>query len=185
MAIASSMSLPLGTAIPDFSLPDVSTGAVCQPSDFRSAKVLLVVFLCRHCPYVVHVRPALQRIAEDFQAVGLSVVGISSNDPVKYPDDAPDKLADMVREVGFTFPVLFDESQEVARSFTATCTPDFFLFDEEQKLQYRGRLDDSTPGNGKPVTGADLRSAIQAILSGNAPAAEQLPSMGCSIKWRS
>lgn len=178
------MSLPLGTTVPDFSLPNVCTDALCKPSDFSASQALLVIFLCRHCPYVVHIREALRHLAADYQSAGLAIVGICSNDPVAYPEDAPAKLAEMVHENSLTFPILFDATQEVARAFTATCTPDFFLFDSAQKLAYRGRLDDSTPGNGRPVTGADLRAALEATLRGDHPTTEQFPSMGCSIKWR-
>jgi thiol-disulfide isomerase/thioredoxin len=145
---------------------------------------LLVVFLCRHCPYVVHVRDVLNSIASEYQSKGISTIGISANDPVKYPDDDPARLAEMVEEHDICFPVLFDETQDVAKAFQAACTPDFFLFDGDQKLYYRGRMDASTPGNGRPCTGSDLRSAIEALLSGNPSIADQFPSTGCSIKWR-
>ncbi|MCX7713909.1 MAG: thioredoxin family protein [Chthoniobacterales bacterium] len=184
MAASSTMKLAIGTEMPGFALRDVVSGEIRKADDFSDAKALLVVFLCRHCPYVVHVRPELKRIAEEFEGEGLKVVGISSNDPVSYPDDAPERLAEMVGEWGVRFPILFDETQEVARAYDAACTPDFFLFDGRRRLYYRGRMDDSTPGNGRPVTGADLRAAIRAVLAGEAPPAEQHPSVGCSIKWR-
>lgn len=184
MAVESHMRLGIGTPIPSFHLPDVTTGGLLQPSDFSSAKGLLVVFLCRHCPYVVHVRDTLNALAAEYQKSSLATIGISSNDPVTYPDDSPSRLAEMVVEHKICFPILFDETQEVARAFHAACTPDFFLFDREQKLFYRGRMDDSTPGNSRPCTGADLRAAIQALLEEQPSPATQHPSMGCSIKWR-
>jgi peroxiredoxin len=184
MAVESLMRLAIGTPISTFSLPDVTTGGILGPADFSSAKGLLVTFLCRHCPYVVHVRETLNKLSREFQSQGLASAGISSNDPVNYPDDAPVRLAEMVREHDLCFPILFDETQEVARAFAAACTPDFFLFDGEQKLFYRGRMDDSTPGNGRACTGAELRAAIEALLAGKEAPGDQKPSMGCSIKWK-
>lgn len=184
MAVTSALSLPLGTFAPNFQLPDVVTDESVSLADFASSKALLVSFVCRHCPYVVHVRPELIQLANDYLPKGVAFVAISSNDAVRYPDDAPAKLREMVIETRFPFPLLYDESQEVARAYTAACTPDFFLFDGQQKLAYRGRLDDSTPGNGRPVTGRDLRAALDAILAGTAPNPEPLPSLGCGIKWR-
>jgi peroxiredoxin len=184
MATESHMRLPIGTPVPSFHLPDVTTGGILHPGDFSSAKGLLVVFLCCHCPYVIHVRAVLNTLASEFQNSGLATVGISSNDPVSYPDDAPPRLAEMIAQHKLCFPVLFDETQEVARAFDAACTPDFFLFDQEQKLFYRGRMDDSTPGNGRRCTGKDLREAIVAVLAGESPPGNQQPAMGCSIKWR-
>jgi len=143
------------------------------------------MFICRHCPYVVHVREELVRLANDYHGHRARFVAISSNDAEKYPEDAPDKLREMAVLAAIPFPLLYDESQDVARAFHAACTPDFFLFDGEGKLAYRGRLDESTPGNGKPSTGADLRAAIDAVLSGGKPDAVQHPSIGCSIKWKS
>ncbi len=175
-------SLPSGTAAPDFSLPDVVTRSRVARADFAGRPALLVMFLCAHCPYVVHVRPELVRLAKEFPTAGF--VAISSNDAVKYPDDGPDGLRAMAVECGFPFPMLYDESQSVARAFTAACTPDFFLFDADQKLAYRGRLDDSTPGNGKPLTGADLRAALVAVMAGRPAPQPQSPSLGCGIKWR-
>jgi Peroxiredoxin len=175
-------SMPAGTPAPDFSLPDVVTGNTVSLADFAESPALLVAFICAHCPYVVHVRDEIVRIARDHPS--LAVVAISSNDAVKYPEDGPDGLREMAVSCGFPFPLLYDESQEVARAYTAACTPDFFLFDAGRKLTYRGRLDDSTPGNGRPVTGADLRAAIEATLAGRAPAGTPQPSLGCSIKWK-
>lgn len=175
-------SMPTGTPAPDFSLPDVVTGHTVALSDFAGSPALLVAFVCAHCPYVVHVRDEIVRIARDHQS--LAVVAISSNDAIKYPEDGPEGLRAMAVSCGFPFPLLYDETQQVARAYTAACTPDFFLFDADRRLVYRGRLDDSTPGNGKPVTGADLRAAIGAVLAGGTPVANAQPSLGCSIKWK-
>lgn len=175
-------SMPAGTPAPDFSLPDVVTGGTLALSDFDGAPALLVAFLCAHCPYVVHVRDEIARIARDYPQ--LAIAAISSNDAAKYPEDGPAGLRAMAEKCEFPFPMLYDESQDVARAYTAACTPDFFLFDAERRLAYRGRLDDSTPGNGRPVTGADLRGAIDAVLAGGNPDGAPLPSLGCSIKWK-
>lgn len=176
-------SMPLGIPAPDFSLPDVVSEKTVSLGDF-AGRPLLVMFICAHCPYVVHVRKALVALANEFQPKGAAFVAISSNDAVKYPGDAPEKLREMAIECSFPFPMLYDESQDVARAYTAACTPDFFLFDAGGKLAYRGRLDDSTPGNGKPVTGVDLRAALEAVVAGNPAAEPQVPSLGCSIKWK-
>jgi len=181
---ATSTMLPLGTEAPDFSLADVVSGRTVTLSDFENEYALLVMFICRHCPYVKHVRAEIARLARDHDASGLGVVGISSNDPDAYPEDAPENLAADAVEAGYVFPYLFDETQEVAKAYTAACTPDFFLFDRDRRLVYRGQLDASRPGNGVPVTGEDLRSAIDAVLGGRPVAEEQRPSVGCSIKWR-
>lgn len=170
--------------MPEFALPDVSDGAVFTNEKLAGASAVLVAFICRHCPYVVHVRDELVRVASEFAPRGVKTIGISANDPVKYPDDAPDRLREMVSEFGIPFPVLFDESQDVARAFGAVCTPDLFVYDGELRLFYRGRLDDSTPGNGKSVTGSDLRQALDALLAGQPLSSPPQPSMGCSIKWR-
>lgn len=175
-------SMPAGTPAPEFSLPDVVSGRTVSLADYAGRPALLMMFLCAHCPYVVHVRTELVRLARGFPRVGFAA--ISSNDAEKYPGDAPDALRAMAVECGFPFPMLYDESQDVARAYTAACTPDFFLFDRDQKLAYRGRLDDSTPGNGKLVTGADLRVAIELVLAGKAVPSPQAPSLGCSIKWK-
>jgi peroxiredoxin len=177
-------SMPHGTPAPDFSLPDVVSGASVSPVDFAGKPALLVMFLCAHCPYVVHVREELVRLAREFQPRGAAFIAISSNDAVKYPADGPEGLRTMAVECAFPFPMLYDESQDVAHAYTAACTPDFFLFDTERKLAYRGRLDDSTPGNGRPVTGADLRAALEAVLAGSPAPEPQMPSLGCSIKWK-
>jgi peroxiredoxin len=173
----------LGTAAPDFALPDVSTGRTVHLSDFADHKALLVMFICRHCPFVVHVQDELGRLGRDYQDRDIGIVAISSNDAVAHPDDAPKSLAEQSRQAGFTFPYLYDESQDVAREYDAACTPDLFLFNQG-KLVYRGQLDDSRPNNGKPVTGRDLRAAIDAVLAGKPVSEQQIPSIGCNIKWK-
>ena len=173
----------LGTAAPDFALPDVRTGRTVHRDDFAEKKALLVMFICRHCPFVVHVQDELARIGRDYAARDLGIVAISSNDAAAYSDDSPQSLAEQARQVGFTFPYLYDESQDVAREYEAACTPDLFLYDQG-KLVYRGQLDDSRPGNGKDVTGRDLRVAIDAVLAGRTVPAQQIPSIGCNIKWK-
>jgi len=183
MAVPSTM-LELGTKAPDFELPDVTTGELVSLSDLEAKRALLVMFICRHCPYVAHVREELGRLGRDFADSELGVVAISANDPSAYPEDAPEGLAQEAREAGYVFPYLFDETQEVAKAYTAACTPDFFLFDTDRALVYRGQLDASRPSNGLPVTGADLRAAIAAVLSGAPVAQDQRASVGCSIKWR-
>ncbi len=177
-------TMPLGAAAPDFTLPDVVTTSAVSLADVSGKSALLVMFLCAHCPYVVHVRGELAKLGAEYLPRGAAFVAISSNDAVKYPADGPDGLRAMAVEAGLPFPILFDETQEVARAYRAVCTPDFFLFDADRKLAYRGRLDESTPGNGKPVTGADLRAALDAVLAGQPVPAPQMPSLGCSIKWK-
>ncbi|MDF0668039.1 MAG: thioredoxin family protein [Nitrospira sp.] len=183
MATASSM-LPLGTDAPPFSLRDVVSGRTYSLESFADKTALLVMFICRHCPYVVHVEQELAKIGQDYRHTDLGIIAISSNDPIGYPDDAPPKLKDMAQRLGFTFPFCHDETQEVAKVYRAACTPDFYLLDRDRRLVYRGQLDDSRPGNNKPVTGRDLRSAIQAVLTGKPIAGTQRPSIGCSIKWK-
>ncbi len=184
MAVSSTM-LALGTEAPDFKLTDTVSGQMVSLTDFDDKQALLVMFICTHCPYVQHVRGELARLGRDYQETGLGIVAISANDPVMYPDDSPENLAKEAATQGYLFPLLFDETQEVAAAFTAMCTPDFFLFGPERKLVYRGQLDDSRPSNGLPVTGSDLRAAIDAVLGGSPVAEDQRPSMGCSIKWKS
>jgi peroxiredoxin len=183
MARTPSTMLPLGTQAPDFALPNVD-GRTVSLADLKDAKALLVVFMCNHCPFVKHVAGELARLASDYQPRGLAMVGISSNDVAAHPDDAPAKMAEEAKNRGYTFPYLYDESQEVAKKFRAACTPDFFLFDRARRLVYRGQLDSSRPENGIPVTGADLRAAVDAVLAGKTPASEQRPSIGCNIKWK-
>lgn len=184
MALTASTMLALGTPAPDFLLPDVVSGETISLSTFAEQQGLLVMFICQHCPYVKHVKQELAKIGKDYQDKPLGIVAISANDAANYPDDAPDKLKQMAIDLGFTFPVCYDESQETAKVYTAACTPDFFLFDGDRRLAYRGQLDDSRPGNGKPVTGEDLRQAIDTVLAGQPIATEQKPSIGCNIKWK-
>jgi len=184
MALTHSTMLPLGTPLPHFELPDVVSGNWCSPTKFGEKRAVLVMFICRHCPFVVHVQHELVRLEKDYADKGLAMVAISSNDVTHYPDDHPDRLQSMAQELGFTFPYCYDETQDVAKAFTAACTPDFFLFQEDRTLVYRGQLDDSRPGNNKPVTGNDLRAAIDAVLAGQPVNRDQRPSAGCNIKWK-
>lgn len=175
--------LPLGTPAPDFRLPD-TRGRLVSRDDFKDCPALLVIFLCNHCPYVQHIRSALAQLAREYIPRGVGIVGINSNDVERYPDDSPAKMAEEVRKAGYIFPYLFDETQEVAKAYRAACTPDFYLFDRERRLVYRGQFDDSRPGNGIPVTGKDLRAALDAVLAGKPVSPDQKPSMGCNIKWK-
>jgi len=184
MALTKSTMLPLGTLLPRFELPDVVSGKKVSSAELSGKSGILVMFICRHCPYVVHVQDELAQLGKDYAGKSLGLVAISSNDADNYPDDGPEQLKAMAQRLGFTFPFCYDESQEVAKAFTAACTPDFFLFDGHQRLVYRGQLDDSRPGNGKPVTGKDLRAAIDAVLAGKPVNQEQHPSAGCNIKWK-
>lgn len=176
--------LPLGTPAPGFHLPDVVSGKKMSLEDFAGKPALLIMFLCRHCPYVKHVEKELARLARDYAAKNVAVVALSANDAAEYPDDSPTGLRAQAAAIGFTFPYLYDESQAVAKAYAAACTPDFFVFDKDRRLAYRGQLDDSRPGNGRPVTGADLRGALDDLLAGRSPRAEQKPSVGCNIKWK-
>lgn len=176
--------LELGTAAPDFSLPEVVSGRTVTLADSVGPRGLLVMFICHHCPFVKHVKEELARVGADYASKGIGIVGISSNDPAVSSEDSPEGLKRMVADWGLKFPVCYDESQAVAKSYMAACTPDFFLFDENRKLVYRGQLDDSRPSKGKPVTGADLRGALDALLAGRAINPDQRPSLGCNIKWR-
>ena len=182
MARTESTMLPLGTPAPDFSLPDVD-GRPVSLADFAGAPALVVIFLCNHCPYVRHLAAGLAQFGRDAAARGVAVVGISSNDARAYPDDGPEKMRDEAARQGYTFPYLYDATQSVARAYRAACTPDFFLFDAARRLVYRGQFDDSRPDNGRPVTGAALRGALEAVLAGQSVSAEQRPSLGCNIKW--
>lgn len=177
--------LPLGTLAPDFELPDTVSDKLLSLSDVASDRATVIMFICNHCPYVIHIQDEMVRLAHEYMAKGISFVAISSNDAVKYPADAPDKMKERAKELDFQFPYLYDETQEVAKAYMAACTPDFYIFDSELRCAYRGRMDDATPGNGKPVTGDDLRSALDALLSGNPITEDQMPSMGCNIKWKS
>lgn len=182
MVRTESTMLPLGTSAPDFSLVDTD-GRTISRTDFLGKRGLLVVFLCNHCPYVKHVADQLKRLADDYLAKDIAVVGINSNDVNAYPDDSPEKMKEEKSLRGYAFPYLFDSTQQVAKDYRAACTPDFFLFDANHQLVYRGQLDDSRPKNDKPVTGADLRRAIDTLLAGQPPLERQVPSLGCNIKW--
>jgi peroxiredoxin len=183
MVLTPSTMLPLGTKAPPFSLLSVD-GQVVSLDDLAGAKALLVVFMCNHCPYVKHVAPALADLAREYQAKGAAVVGINSNDTAAHPADSPEQMVLEAENRGYTFPYLFDETQEVARAYKAACTPDFYVFDKNQQLVYRGQMDASRPGNGQPVTGSDLRAALDTVLSGRQPSGDQRPSIGCNIKWK-
>ncbi|MCE3223841.1 MAG: uncharacterized protein K0S58_2021 [Nitrospira sp.] len=183
MAVESVMQA-LGTMASPFALRDVVSGQVYTLDSFADKSALLVMFLCRHCPYVVHVQDEIAKLGRDYAQSALGMVGISSNDPGHYPDDAPDRLKEMAQRLGFRFPFCFDETQDVAKAYKAACTPDFYLFDKERRLVYRGQLDDSRPGTGKPVTGRDLRAAVDAVLADKPVQSNQKASIGCSIKWR-
>ncbi|BAZ27102.1 alkyl hydroperoxide reductase/ thiol specific antioxidant/ Mal allergen [Kalymmatonema gypsitolerans NIES-4073] len=184
MALTASTMLSLGTQAPDFQLPDVVSGQMISLSTFAQKKALLVMFICRHCPFVKHIKEELAQLGKDYINKGLGIVAISTNDAKNYPDDAPELLKAMAIELDFNFPFCYDESQETAKAYTAACTPDFFLFDAKQQLVYRGQLDESRPSNGKAVTGVDLRAAIDAVLADQPVAGEQKPSIGCNIKWK-
>lgn len=175
--------LPLGTTAPDFQLPDTE-GKTVSLADFKSAPALLVLFICNHCPYVKHIRAGLADLARDYKKRGAAIVAINANDVKNYPDDSPEKMKQEVKSAGYVFPYLYDESQRVAQAYRAACTPDIFLFDKNRKLAYRGQFDDSRPGNGRPVTGRDLRAALDAVLAGKPAPEPQVPSIGCNIKWK-
>ena len=183
MALTPSTMAPLGMSAPAFQLPDTD-GRMVSLADFAQAPAVLVAFICNHCPYVKHIRSAFAKLAKDYQVKGVAVIGISSNDVVTHPDDSPAKMKEEKANAGYTFPYLYDETQEVARAYHAACTPDFFVFDKARKLVYRGQLDSSRPGNDKPNDGADLRAALDATLAGQAPSEKQMPSIGCNIKWK-
>ncbi len=185
MALTPSTMLSLGTKAPGFNLPDVVSGRLISLDTFTGKKALLVMFICRHCPYVQHIKDELARLGKDYAKKDLSIVAISANDITDYPDDAPERLKAMAEEIGFVFPFCYDESQKAAKAYTAACTPDFFLFDAGRRLVYRGQLDDSRPGNNKPLTGHDLRAAIDAVLTDRPVSPDQKPSIGCNIKWKS
>ena len=184
MAETPSTMLPLGTKAPPFRLPDPQ-GKLVSSDDFKNAPALLVAFICNHCPFVKHIRSKFAELAKEYQARGVAIVGINSNDIVFSPNDSPEKMAEEVKQIGYVFPYLFDESQEVAKAYRAACTPDLYLFDRDRSLVYRGQFDDSRPGNGRPVTGADLRAALEAVLTGHSVSKTQRPSIGCNIKWKS
>jgi peroxiredoxin len=183
MALTPSTMLPLGTAAPDFKLPDTN-GKTVSLADFKDKTALLVIFMCNHCPYVIHIRAGLAQFARDYAGKNVAIVGISSNDVKTHPADGPAKMKEEVVKAGYTFPYLYDESQAVAKAYRAACTPDIFLFDRGRRLVYRGQFDASRPGNGIPVTGKDLRAALEAVLAGKPTSEMQVASMGCNIKWK-
>jgi len=184
MSLTPSTMLPLGTAAPDFRLPDTN-GKTVSLAEFKNAPALLVIFMCNHCPYVKHIRQGLAQLGRDYLPKGAGIVGINSNDAANYPADSPAKMKEEMQVAGYTFPYLYDETQAVAKAYRAACTPDIYLFDGRQKLVYRGQFDDSRPGSGVRVTGMDLRDALDAVLSGKPVEKEQVPSIGCNIKWKS
>ena len=183
MSLTPSTMLPLGTTAPDFKLPDTG-GKIVSLADFKGHPALLVIFICNHCPYVIHLRAGLAQLARDYIPRNVGIVGISSNDAANYPADGPDKMKEEAKKAGYLFPYLYDETQAVAKSYRAACTPDIFLFDKNQRLVYRGQFDASRPNNGIPVTGNDLRAALDALLAGKAVSEKQIPSIGCNIKWK-
>jgi thiol-disulfide isomerase/thioredoxin len=183
MALTPSTMLPLGTAAPNFNLPDTN-GKLVSPASFKDKVALIVVFMCNHCPYVIHLRAGLAQLARDYAPKNAGIVGINSNDVKNYPGDSPAKMKDEVKAAGYIFPYLYDETQAVAKSYNAACTPDIFLFDRGRRLVYRGQFDASRPGNGIPVTGKDLRAALDTVLAGRTTSEFQAPSIGCNIKWK-
>ena len=178
------MMLELGATAPDFSLPEPATGKTVTLADFKGAPGLLVIFMCNHCPYVKHVAAGLAELAKEYQRRNVAVIGINANDVDAYTDDSPAKMAEEVRLRGYTFPYLYDATQCVAKAYRAACTPDLYIFDKDQRLIYRGQFDDSRPGNGIPVTGKDVRAALDAVLAGKPVSPNQTPSIGCNIKWK-
>jgi peroxiredoxin len=184
MALTPSTMMPLGTTAPDFTLPDTVSGKTLGLQQLKGKKGTLVMFICNHCPYVKHIKDALGKLGKDYKDSGISIIAINANDAVKYPDDAPDKMTVFAKQNGFVFPYLHDESQNVAKSYGAACTPDLFLFDGNLKCVYRGQFDDSRPGNEIPVTGKDLRAAMDQLIAGKTIDAKQVPSIGCNIKWK-
>ncbi len=184
MARTPSNMIPLGTVAPGFSLPDTVSAGTLSLSDIKGSRATVIMFICNHCPFVKHVNAGIVQLAADYQSQGVAFVAISSNDVENYPDDSPDLMAVNARNEGFTFPYLYDESQEVARAYDAACTPDFYIFDKDLRLAYRGQLDASRPENGIPVTGSDMRGALDSLLAGNPVDQDQKPSIGCNIKWK-
>lgn len=183
MVLTPSTMLPLGTLAPDFSLPD-SSGKTVSLSDFSEAPALLIVFMCNHCPYVIHLKKDLAELAREYAQRGVATIAINANDLENYPQDGPEKMAEDKEKFGYPFPYLMDESQETAKAYRAACTPDFYVFDKDRRLAYRGQFDDSRPGNEKPITGRDIRTALDAVLEGRSVEGNQVASMGCNIKWK-
>lgn len=184
MSATASNMIPLGTKAPEFNLLDTTTGSFKSLNDLKSDKVTVIMFICNHCPFVKHMDMQLVKISSEYMAKGVAFIAISSNDVDNYPQDAPSLMTEEARNVGYPFPYLYDETQEVAKAYQAACTPDFFIFDASMSCVYRGQLDDSRPGNGRPVTGSDLRNAIEEILNGHDLSKAQIPSIGCNIKWK-
>jgi len=184
MVLTPSTMMPLGTSAPSFELPDTLSGKTLRLRDFAAKKALVVMFVCNHCPYVKHIQDGLVRLGQDYATKDVALVAISANDPLTHPDDRPERLGAEAKRLGYRFPVLFDESQEIAKAYRAACTPDFYVFDAERRLVYRGQFDASRPDSKVPVTGADLRAAIECVLAARPAPAEQRPSLGCNIKWR-
>ena len=176
--------IPLGSEAPDFRLPDVVSGGELSLGDLKSDVATVLMFICNHCPYVKHLQDGLVEVSDEYIPKGVSFIAINSNDIENYPDDSPDRMKKVAEEKGYSFPYLFDETQEVARAYDAACTPDFFVYDRELKCVYRGQFDDSRPGNGKPVTGKDMRMALDSVIAGQTIEREQIPSIGCNIKWK-
>jgi peroxiredoxin len=184
MAAVPSNMLPLGTAAPEFELPDVVSGEQVRLASLQSDKASVIMFICNHCPYVKHVNKGLVELVNDYQPRGVAFVAISSNDVEAYPEDAPERMKAVAAEQGYSFPYLYDEDQSVAKAYQAACTPDFYIFDGDMKLVYRGQMDGSRPRNDVPVTGEDVRAALDAVLAGESVSEEQRPSLGCNIKWK-
>jgi thiol-disulfide isomerase/thioredoxin len=184
MARTYTTSLPLGFLAPDFLLPDVCTNALVSLSDIQGKHGTVVMFICNHCPFVIHVRPELIRLANDYKNKGIGFVAISSNDVINYPEDAPEKMKQLAKDLAFPFPYLYDETQDIARAYDAACTPDFSVFDKDNRCVYRGQLDDARPGNEQPNDGRDLRYVLDCLLEKKQIAIEQKPSLGCNIKWK-
>ncbi|MGM0485546.1 MAG: thioredoxin family protein [Planctomycetota bacterium] len=184
MVETASTMLPLGIPAPDFNLPDASTGKPLSLNDLGDHPAYLIAFICNHCPFVKHVADEFAALAKEYQEKGVAVVAINANDADRFAEDAPERMADEVKERGYTFPYLYDESQAVAKAYHAACTPDFYVFNSGRKLVYRGQMDDARPGNNQPVTGQDLRAALDAVLAGKPVPERQKPSMGCNIKWK-
>lgn len=184
MALTPSNMMALGTTAPDFQLPDTVSGRVLSLDDLKSDKATVIMFICNHCPYVKFVNEGIVSLANDYQSKGVAFIAISSNDVENYPEDAPDKMTITANQLGYSFPYLYDESQDVARSYDAACTPDFYVFDGDLKCVYRGQMDGARPSNGQPVTGSDIRKALDSVLAGMAVEGDQRPSIGCNIKWK-
>lgn len=184
MSAVNSTMLELGTKAPEFSLPDTITGKTVNLKDYRGNKALLIIFMCNHCPYVKQIKEGLVKYAADYLPKGVGIAAVSSNDVENYPDDSPEKMKEDAEKFGYPFPYLFDETQAVAKAYKAACTPDLFLFNEKHELVYRGQFDSSRPGNQEPVTGKDLREATDKVLAGEPVPEEQIPSIGCNIKWK-